>query len=191
MRSLFLFVFLITGLVVQGCSTVAVKSDFSPDYDFSVLKSFRWLEESPSSSNDTRVENEAVREAVVNGVDRELKKKGYSRVDSDRKADFMVAWHGAVNRRLQQQSLDHFYGPYGYGPVARAAAEKEGAGVGNVREYEEGVLVIDILDPTGKTIVWRGSGKQELAPKPLADEVRREINRAVATILNRFPPDTK
>jgi hypothetical protein len=57
-----------------------------------------------------------------------------------------------------------------------------------VREYERGTLLIDILLPAERTLVWRGSASGRL--RETSDPAKREqrINDVVARILDRFPP---
>ncbi len=56
-----------------------------------------------------------------------------------------------------------------------------------VREYQEGSLIIEIIDaPTDQTI-WRGWAQAEIKPSARPEERREQIHTAVQKILARFP----
>ena len=58
-----------------------------------------------------------------------------------------------------------------------------------VSEYEQGTLVIDIVDAARNTLVWRGAGEARLRSDPTPDQISQRVREAVAEILGRFPPD--
>jgi hypothetical protein len=57
-----------------------------------------------------------------------------------------------------------------------------------VRQYERGTLLIDVLEPTERRLVWRGSTDARVTRR--SDPARRDqqIDEAVQSILGRFPP---
>jgi hypothetical protein len=57
-----------------------------------------------------------------------------------------------------------------------------------IRQYEEGTLVIDFVDAASRKLVWRGTGSGALESEPTPEETTRGIDRAVAKILEQFPP---
>ncbi len=81
--------------------------------------------------------------------------------------------------------MDAFYGyPWGpfYGPSVAAVPETY------VREYEEGSLILDVVDAKAKQLVWRGTAEAELSDNPSASDTRQRIDEAVGQVLSRFPP---
>jgi hypothetical protein len=71
---------------------------------------------------------------------------------------------------------DPWWGPYG--------------GSTHVSYYEEGSLVIDVIDWTEKELSWRGVGTGVVKDRSSDDpeEMQEEINLIVAKILADFPP---
>ena len=57
-----------------------------------------------------------------------------------------------------------------------------------VREYEVGTLLLDILDPGERSLLWRGSGNARVRESSDPAQRERQINEAVKNILRRFPP---
>jgi Domain of unknown function (DUF4136) len=182
------FGFLAVLIVICGaCSTLNVNTDFNPTYDFTQLKTYAWLDTGQAPSSDARINNDLIVDRVRAAVEKTLAAKGYVKTESA-SADFMVSWLGAIDKKLQVESIDHFYSPYGYGALARDPSWGGGMRTTATREYEEGTLVVDILDPAQHKLMWRGTGKNRLGKKDDPEAVTQRINRAIAEILADFPP---
>jgi len=113
-----------------------------------------------------------------------LTQKGYHLSESVRKADFLVAFH-VVLRQGEYVTIFDNYSGYKL-PAAKAAT----AGIAKLApepngQAEVGTLVIDIVDPSSKTIVWRGWGKAAVNLPPAQTE--QLINNTAAEILRNFP----
>ncbi len=61
----------------------------------------------------------------------------------------------------------------------------------DVREYTEGTLIIDFVDPKADQLIWRGTGQSRLSESKTPEERTENINEAVAKILAQFPPKKK
>jgi hypothetical protein len=57
-----------------------------------------------------------------------------------------------------------------------------------VNEWEEGTLIIDIIDPRKNELMWRGTGTALIDENVSAEEDQEGLNDAVAKILKAFPP---
>lgn len=184
---------LVVLLVFLGgaCSTLTVNTDFNPAYDFTGLKTYAWVENGKVPSADTRLNNDLIIDRVRSSVETNLARRGFVKTN-DPSADFQVSWHGAISKKLQVESIDHFYSPYGYGPLYRDSF-RHGSSMrtSTVREYEVGTLIIDILDPVKHKLIWRGSGSDRLSGETNPDQATRKINEAVTAILKDFPPVKK
>lgn len=174
-----------------ACSTVSVNTDFNSNYDFTQLRTYAWIDNGKAPSSDTRINNDLVIDRVRNAVEIALAARGFTKTDSS-SADFKVSWHGAIKKKLQVETIDHFYSPYGYGALYRDPFMR-GSGMrsSTVREYEVGTLIVDILDPAQHKLVWRGSGSDRLSSDANPEKATARINEAVAAILKDFPPTEK
>jgi hypothetical protein len=118
-------------------------------------------------------------EAAITSV---LQQKGYQESAQVRKADLLVAFH-VVLRQGEYVTIFDNYSGYKL-PTARAAS----AGIAKLAaapngQAEIGTLVIDIIDPGTKTIIWRGWGRADVKKTPAENEIRR----IAAAILRNFP----
>ena len=118
-------------------------------------------------------------EAAITSV---LEQKEYRESAQVRKADLLVAFH-VVLRQGEYVTIFDNYSGYKL-PTAKAAS----AGIAKLAaepngQAEIGTLVIDIIDPGTKTIIWRGWGRADVKKSP----EEREIRRIAAAILRNFP----
>jgi hypothetical protein len=163
-------------VLLAACSTVSTSFDYDTSFDFSKLKSYRWADV-PSKADANPF---AVQRANA-AVETQLKAKGY--VPATGTPDFLVATYVGQRSRIQVTDWG-----YGYGP--RAAWYGPGAGV-DVYEYEEGSLIVDIVDARSKRLVWRGSAIAVVDPGATPDERTERIQEAVAKMFKDFPPPRK
>ncbi len=157
-----------------ACSSISTNYDYDTSYDFSMLKSYRWADIPSKADADP-----LITQRVCAAVEAQLKAKGYAVAEGA--PDFLVATY--VGRRTRIRVTD--WG-YGYGP--RAAWY--GGGV-DLYQYEEGSLVVDVVDARTKRLEWRGTATAVLDPGASAEGRTERINEAVEKMLKDFPPPRK
>ena len=172
-------------LLLVGCTQLQTGSEIDAAADFSALKTFGWLPDSDTPADDVRLNDPRVRNTVRTAVEQALAAKGYEQVERQQ-ADFLVTWFGAIEQKIKKESIDHFYAPYGYGtlyrdPVLNTEAPR------NILEYEQGTIIIDIIDPQSRKLIWRGSGSGRIAENQPEQTALRNLNRSVTRILAPFP----
>jgi hypothetical protein len=173
-------------LSLIGCSSVTVKSDFDPEYDFKAFKTYRWATPGELNPNDELAKNPLILKRVQDAVDKELAAKGLNVVESE-EFDLVVIAHAGLKERTQVTQTggggyygghrgwyDPYWGPYG--------------GSTHVSTYEEGTLVIDMVVWETKEMAWRGMGTKILNDTSDPDKVTEIVNAWVAKILAEYPP---
>lgn len=180
----FLVVFFAVSLLAACVPKVKVQTDVDPVVDFSTMKTFGWLDIGTAPGKDVRVNNPELAILVRAAAEENLFKKGFVKGESP---DFLINWLGAIEQSVRAESIDHFYSGYGYqtlsGTIPGKAVETS-----SVRSFEEGTIVIDILDPHKQVVLWRGSGKRQLPKKKDKGQAARYVNLSVGEILKGFPP---
>ena len=58
----------------------------------------------------------------------------------------------------------------------------------HVDRYDEGTLILDIIAPDGKTLLWRGTATAQIDESAKPKKREAKINEAVGRMLKRFPP---
>jgi hypothetical protein len=168
---------ILTAVLSSGCSSISVSQDYDPAYDFSKLKTFGFIPLPEDAGIDQLAANR-----LGDAIKRELGAEGYTLSEN---ADFGVALYFSTKTKTNVQSYG--YG-YGYGGYWGRPGYGPGYGGVDVTQYDEGTLVIDIIDMAKKELVWRGTGSGTMSQSPSVEERTENINYAVAEILSQFPP---
>jgi hypothetical protein len=174
-------------LTFVGCSSLKVATDFDPSQDFGSYKTYRWATTKEVNPNDALAQAPLIKKRVVAGIDKALQDKGFVLAGDDMEPDFVVMTHAGTKEKMQVYNTGGYgYGRYGgwydpwWGPYG---------GSTQVSYYEEGSLVIDIVDWEQKELSWRGVGTGVVREGPSdKEEAQEEINMIVAKILADFPP---
>ncbi len=170
-----------------GCSTVSVTTDHNPNFNFSNLKSYAWLDNGKAPSADARINSEVVVGGMRKTVEKVLAARGYVKTEEG-SADFMVSWLGGIDKKIRAENIDHLYSSYGYGALQHDPLRRSTTPSPVAYEYEVGTLIIDILDPVEHKVIWRGSGQDQIIGKKNPDEVEKRLHEAVTAIMKDFPP---
>ncbi len=97
-----------------------------------------------------------------------------------------MSWVGAIDKKVTDVSISHFYRPYGYGPLYKDGSNTNNQGL-SPREYEEGRIIIDFFDTKSHKLIWRGIGSDKINSERSPEESLALIRSAVQKILVRFP----
>jgi hypothetical protein len=130
--------------------------------------------------DDPRVQNEDTERRIRAVVDEKLADKGFD-LDTDQ-PDFLIGYHVALRGQMSVTQINTYYG-YGWGPWYGAAY-----GRSYPTYYEEGSLVLDVVDFRKGELVWRGSAQAEIDRSRPADQRDKQLREAVDRILRKFPP---
>jgi hypothetical protein len=177
--------------VIAGCSSMEINHDYDPKADFAGLKTYDWLDAPQKATGDPRIDgNTILRDRIHEAVETGLAARGYRKVSSD--PDFLVAYHVSLDTRRSVQTLNNYYGygpgwGYGYGAAYRPGYWA-GMPESYVYEYEEGTLILDIVNPKNKELMWRGSAQDEVHFKSTPEKDQAQLNEAVHKMLEKFPP---
>lgn len=166
-------------LCAVSCSQILVTHDYDRDMNFTGFKTYGWHAIERSIEMNDLVINR-VKEAVAS----ELQLKGFRQVQEN--PDLLVNIHIVTRQKI---SINDWGYPTG-GYWRRGYGYDFGYGYGGVssRTYEEGTLMIDMIDAAGNNLVWRGTATDIIDPSLSPEQRTLEINEAVAMILLEFPP---
>jgi hypothetical protein len=161
-----------------SCSSVSVKHDYDPGIDFSTYKTYRFYDK--AIKGDALSKNQLLKKRVLSSLDKVLTEKGF--IQTDDNVDFIVVAQAGIKDRMQ---ITHWggYGWYrpGWGTYGHT----------DVSYYEEGNLVINVVDTKKKELAWRGVATGTLKDYSDKEEMQKNLDNIVAKILQDFPPTEK
>jgi len=158
-----------------GCSNeLVVRTDFDKSVSIQRLTEYNWLgQHDIESRNNPLYYNELNDKRIKTRVDALMKGKGYILSTSEPK--MLLHYHFAVEERstLRPEEMGYNYNRYWIEQRT------------NLIRYSEGTLIIDFMDATNCTLIWRGWATSVLDESRMMNEDL--LNRAVDDILKRFP----
>jgi hypothetical protein len=156
---------LLLATALMSCSSVAVKSDFDPNANFAQYKTFDFMPHRTGNPlNNKRVEAAIEQELIAKGLQKQ----------TEGRPDLLVAYHTNVKDKIDVDTYGYRYGRYG----------RRVGTYTTVQKYQQGTLVVDLVDAKEKELIWRGWAKGEAS-----DSVSKEkVDDTVAKILAKYPP---
>ena len=172
------------GLLLSGCRTFNVQTDWDPAAPFDRLERFQFVEPAPVEGADPFADNSLLRKRVRFAVEKVLEERGYLPTEKREEADFLVSYEVLLDRELRVDGVTSRAGGF------YRADPFFGAGVSTatVRSYQESTLVLDVKDPATGDLIWRGWGTGIVGTRD-RDRGQGRVQDGVRAILDRFPPD--
>lgn len=168
-------VLLLWALHSTGCAAVTVNSYLERDVNLQRFQTFAWGPADTRPTGDPRLDNNEFFDARVRmQVERMLARKGLEKSSSGT-PDLLVHYHASVIQEIDTRELDRAYGYCEDGDCEPYV-------------YDAGSLVIDLVEPGSKQVIWRGWAEGGI--EGLIDNqegLEQRIDESVTKILERLP----
>lgn len=185
-----LAVLAVMSIGIAGCASgFSATYDSDPAHDFSGQRSWAWISSHPMTvGTTTRMPNPLLEPRLMEAIEIVLARKGMTKVDRAEAADLVVAFSIGSREEISVDTYPTMYRGYNYprrwgGAYYGTAYATET----QVRQYEKGMLAIDIFDVKKRAPVWHG-----VATKSITESDRKKmeetVDAAVAAVLENFPP---
>lgn len=134
----------LTLLAAVGCATMNVSSHIERDVNFAEYVTYDWGPPDNLPVGDPRLDNNPFFNDYLQGaIEKRMAAKGFERAAAGQ-ADLLIHYHASVSQKLDVYEADNKYG-YCYGDCSP-----------QIVDYEQGTLVVDLVDARTKKVVWRG-----------------------------------
>jgi len=171
---------LLTGLTVTlvvGCAGIVAGAHFQPETRFAEYRTFAWGPRDELPTGDPRLDNNPFFDAQVrSAVEAELGIRGLR--PASHGADLQLHYHASVERVLNVYTVDRVSGYDSPGGVRDTT----------LYAYDEGTLVVDLVDARTDQVVWRGWARASL--EGVIDDTRRmraRVEESVRRMFERYP----
>jgi hypothetical protein len=125
---------------------------------------------------------------IQDEIEKRLTASGLMKAAAGAPPDIWVTYHGSVMNNVQLQSDSFGYGFGGYGGAGWGMYGYGAAGpvstTTRVVEYLEGTLIVDIIDPMKKELIWRGSSTPILISDS-NDKTQKNISKALDAMVKQ------
>jgi uncharacterized protein DUF4136 len=171
-------------LLGSGCSTLNTNVDYDGSVNFSKYRTFSLKEGTPAKDPLTQ---QRIEDAIVAS----LQSKGLRRVPDG--GELLVYTHVRTQNQQQIEWNNYGYAGWGWGwGWGWRGWGGPGWSTATVRNVPIGTLIVDLVDPTEKRLVWRGIAT-EYVDKILAmspEEKTKAAHEAMGKLFKDYPPKT-
>jgi hypothetical protein len=169
------------GAVTRPSSTRPVaRAESDARVDFARYRTFAWQPGVQPLTGEPRVDDPFLHERIERAVEDELARKGFTRVQAE-DADMLLVYRLALREDFERGAIDN---PGALGPSWAPGAQSQLFG----RTYKRGSMVLDVVDPARRAIVWRGSVEREVSFYADPDQQVPAVREAVRALFSEFPP---
>ncbi|MEE8118435.1 MAG: DUF4136 domain-containing protein [Gammaproteobacteria bacterium] len=169
-------------IFLVGCAPrIYVEQDSQAN--LSELRSFAWIDDpEPAKKVDSPIlDSELLSKRTRRAVIATLIEFGYEHVDVE-SADFHVTYHVSSQEQYYNRGPRFGFG-VSTGRYHHGTSVHVGTGFGTYRGYEEGSLIIDIIDRASGELVWRGWQNKSVYQDAYSEEA---VSKSVRLILDEF-----
>jgi hypothetical protein len=164
------------GAAISGCASMTVSSHIERGVNFSDFVTYDWGPPDNLPVGDPRLDNNPFFNDYLQGaVEKKLAGKGYVRAVTGT-PDLLVHYHASVNQRMDVYEADNRYG-YCYADCQP-----------QVTNYDQGTLIVDIVDTRTNKVVWRGWA-QDTMDGVIDNQPRleKQVNEGVTKMMLLLP----
>jgi hypothetical protein len=168
--------------LLSACGhNIEVRTVAAPDATFTGRSTFTILPTppprggAPLAANDPMLVNSITYQAIRDEIRRAFEARGY--VFSPGNADLAIAYYASAAPVVDIRTFDYGYDWRGF---PRQYVD--------VVQYEQGTVIIDVIDPRTRTLLWRGEAKAAVSTDP--SKYVKELRKAVDAIVAKFPART-
>lgn len=154
----------------------APKITITEFHTYHLLPVPRRLDGRRGAADDPMVNNSITNQALRETVNRAFQDRGY--VDVEWMPDFVVAVYASA-----KEKLDISQWQYGYPYWPRWWWQ--GMPQQTITQYTEGSVIVDVIDPESRDLLWRGSATATLGDDP--SDNTRQLQKAAAAVIAKFP----
>jgi hypothetical protein len=163
--------FILICLAALSAAAQNIDVEFDQATNFEKYHTFA-IREGQLNSRNPALNNELVKKRIEADIERGLTSRGLIKVTGP--ADLNVRFHFGAARKAELETY-----PAGW----------RGWGTRVVRvPYTEGTLVIDLRDPTTRSLVWRGIARED---KPDGTKIEGKLDDMVRKSIEKYPPKPK
>jgi hypothetical protein len=186
MKALIILIVGFAALGIAGCSP-HVHTDMDKTVDLSKYRSFKFIDGEDEAGPNPLYRGSLLENAIHAEIAREMEKRGY--IEAAKNPGILIAYHTFTEKK--ESSVNNYYPmmyggwgwryyPLGFFPYPYPYWD----GYTRIEEYTEGTLIIDMINPRNKQLMWRGSVSDAISDP---GEIHRKATVAVRAIFRKFP----
>ncbi len=163
-------------LTLTACVTMSVSSSLQRGADLSQYRTWEWGPADAFPVGDARLDNNTIfKDRLEGALEKALAGRRLQRAATGASPDIIVHYHANVSQRFQVNEVE--------GNCAGVDCRP------GVIEYEQGTLVIDLMDAKTNKLLWRGWAQDSVQGViDNQDLLDRKVDEAVRKMIALLPP---
>lgn len=159
-----------------GCAVMTVSSHIERNANFNDYLTYDWGPPDNLPVGDPRLDNNPFfRDYVQGAIEKKLAAKGYERAVTG-EPDLLVHYHASVN-----QKVDVYHSDLREGYCFQNCETR-------VVDFEEGTLVIDLVDRRTDKVIWRGWAQDTMdGVIDNQDRLEKQVDAGVTKMMLQLP----
>ncbi|MCU7842936.1 MAG: DUF4136 domain-containing protein [Candidatus Thiodiazotropha sp. (ex Monitilora ramsayi)] len=149
----------------------------SPDLLLPEGTTFTWHENGQEIHADDRLKNANFKEMIDSGIENTLVSSGYKFVDPKEGAKYQIAYTAALEKDLTDRDILSRFGLLPGYPAIHSEQTR----------FERGSLIIYLVDPSHRTVVWRSATQSAVDFKADNESRKQRITRIIHEMLETLP----
>jgi hypothetical protein len=162
----------LTAATACASSTLRTSVDYDRSINFSKYRTFAYRDVQ-------QLRSELVGRRIHQALTDALTARGLQ--ENQISPDLWVVPHVRLSHETEIRTYNTGWG-YGW------RWRRPGPAVATVEQIPVGTLIVDLVDATAKEMVWRGTATDTLKPRATPAEKEAALTRAIAKMLEGFPP---
>ena len=176
-------ILLLVFVIIASCAPIPVVVNHERSFDLTKHKTYNLIKNEQDDLVNLGMDKSIIDSIVTETLVSELDTKGFQKSSTD--PELLVSYYLVTNAKTDFYVLNDYYSHLGYQPPNRSSTRDSF----HLQEttYEEGILIIDIIDAASKQRIWQGhlTSRQDV----YRDEKRKEkrLQNGVSKILSYLP----
>ena len=171
-------------LGVAACSTpLTATVDHDPGFDFGNVRTVA-IQPIDRTVASTVIISDMQVTRINETFAQELSRHGVEVVQNNADADVLMTWHLVTQERMDVRTYNTMSARY---TTCWHCAPTSGTDV-RVRQYTQGTLIVDLIDPDRLQSVWRSIIESRLREPSTPEDAAERRAEAAAAIFEGFPP---
>jgi len=177
MLPLFRWIPFVVAMLVAGCATMKAGSHIERGAEFTHYQTWEWAPPEERPTGDPRLDNNPMFEVHLrSAVEHQLSGRGYVRTPLAGAPDLRARYRVNFSKTVEISGRT--------GSVGSCSRDCEP----EAYAYEQGTLVIDLVDTQTNKVVWSGWSRDTMEGViDNQERMERKIDRVVAAIFERIP----
>jgi hypothetical protein len=173
----FVYLSFFAALVLSSCVSIRVASDFDKEIDFSNYTTYAFYKKGVDQVEINDLDKKRILRSIANAME----SKGFSASENP---DLLINFKTTSEENVAVNQDPYGYFGFGWGPYW--SPFYGGFYTHTFHSSVEGILYIDLIDATTKSLVWQGKGVGNITVSSKDRDAR--VDEFVTKIMENYPP---